>query len=172
MISIRHTFALSIAIALASIATDTAVFAQSDAVFGTRNIQVCSPVTSKPSLEEAAKLVQCGRESKTARDMVLLENVHVQMGGGQPYNFQAHSRLTGVDTTSEIYPIRGSYTYFDCSRISVMPIIHSDNTGKNCFSVSQPNATGYCWQTTFGDWQCSMIDTTHNDVVENQPPPQ
>ena len=109
-------------------------------------------------------------EYADAHDMMLIENVDVQVGGPEPYNFNAHSRLTAIDTTSEVYPIRGSYIYYDCRRVAVY--IGSDNTGKNCHSVARPTATGYCWATTFGNWDCFMIDDYHNEVVEDQPPPQ
>lgn len=157
--------------AAALICTSATPSFAAEAQFGTRSIQTCSTVNNKPSIAQAVALVRCHQENKSTRDIVLLEDLQIQMGGSQPYNYHAHSYLTGIDTTSQVYPIRGSFTFYDCSAISVIPVINSDNRGKNCFYSKKPTATGFCWKTTFGDWNCSLGDFDHIDVVSNQPPP-
>lgn len=142
----------------------TAALAQAEPQFGTRSVHVCSKQTSLPSPAQAAALLQCNAEVKEATNITLWENVRVEIGGAQPYNFNAHSRLTGVDTAAKVYPIRGSYLYWNCDTIS------SYNRGANCHSVDFRNATGYCWPTTFGDWQCAMSGTG-DPAKSNLPPP-
>jgi hypothetical protein len=146
--------------------------AQPEPTFGTRAIRTCAQVNSKPTVEQAAALVQCHLENKSVREIYLLEHVVVQMGGSQAYNYPAHHLLTSINTETRPYPIRGSYITYDCSKISVIPAINSDNRGKNCFTVNKPAATGYCWQTTFGNWDCVMGDANSTDPVQNQAPPK
>jgi hypothetical protein len=157
---------------LVAISAASHAYAQSTPNFGTRSPRVCNDIKVKPTPEQAAELVQCHQEYKGARNITLLENVQIQMGGPQPYNYRAHSQLTGVDTTSQVYPLRGSYVLYGCDAESVNPVIHSDNREKNCSYVNKSSATGYCWKTTFGNWDCSIVDIEHNDPVLNQPPPR
>ncbi len=146
--------------------------AQTASKFGTRSPRVCSEIKTKPTPEQAATLIQCNQETMGPRDITLLENVRVQMGSSQPYNSRTHSHLTGVDTTSQVYLLRGSYTWYHCDPESVIPAIKSDNRGKNCFYVNSSAAEGYCYQTTFGDWNCYLHDDVHNEQVRDQPPPR
>ena len=157
---------------LATAGAASSVRAQAEPKFGTRAIRTCAAVNSKPTPEQAAALVQCHLESKSVRDIYLLERVVVQMGGSQAYNYPAHHLLTSINTESRPYPIRGSYVRYDCNAISVIPAIKSDNRGKNCSTVNQPGATGYCWQTTFGNWDCVMGDANSIDGLSEQAPPK
>jgi hypothetical protein len=146
--------------------------AQTAPNFGTRSPRVCNDIKVKPTPEQAAALVQCRQEHTGVRDITLLENVQIQMGGPQPYNYRAHSHLTAADTTSQVYPLRGSYVWYHCDAESVIPAIKSDNRGKNCSYVNKSSATGFCWKTTFDNWDCTILDTEHNDPVMYQPPPR
>ena len=162
----------SIVFVLATSGAATTARAQAEPTFGTRAVRTCAQVNSKPTPAQAAALVQCHLEHSSVREIYLLERVAVQMGGSQAYNFPAHHLLTSINTESRPYPIRGSYATYDCSRISVIAEINSDNRGKNCVTVNKPAATGYCWQTTFGNWDCVMGDANSNDPVQNQAPPK
>ena len=94
----------------------------------------------------------------------LLDRLSIQFGGAQPYNERTHAALTAVDTTSSIYPVRGSYTSYNCIRTK------DGGVGTNCVTSAQSNATGYCWVTTFGNWDC-IISQPSSNIVQNQPPP-
>jgi len=161
---------IGLVLAIGGAATSAA--AQAEPTFGTRAIRICASVNSKPTPAQAATLVQCHLENKSAREIYLLERVVVQMGGSQAYNYPAHHLLTSINTETRPSPIRGSYITYNCNKISVIPAINSDNRGKNCFTVNKPAATGYCWQTTFGNWDCVMGDSNSTDPVQDQAPPK
>ena len=140
------------------------LFAQTVERFGTRSPRVCADIKSKPSPEQAAALIQCRTETMSEGQIYLLEKVRVQIGAAQAYNERTHAFLTGVDTTSKVYPIRGSLTSYTCVRIK------DGGKGTNCVTVAGPNAQGYCWPTTFGTWDC-IFSGPDSDPVPNQPPP-
>ena len=139
-------------------------FAQFVPRFETRSPRTCTPVGAKPSPEQAAALLQCRSESITEGEVSLWEKVRVQIGGPQAYNERTHAFLTSVDTTAKVYPIQGSYISYRCIRIK------DSEKGKNCVTVTQPTASGFCWPTTFGTWDCVMSGS-RSEVVPNQPPP-
>ena len=169
---LRLPLAFSAAVVLIAGASASPVNAQSEPRFGTRSVRTCAPVKAKPTVVQAAALIQCHQEHKSSSEIVLLTDVRVEMGGSQPYNYHAHSHLTAVDTTSQVYPIRGSYTWYDCGVIAVYPAIHSDNRGKNCITSLAPAGKGFCWLTTFGSWDCVLNDVDHHDIQKDQPPPR
>ena len=171
--SSRRIF-LSVAAATmgAALSQHAAATPETESRFGTRAPRVCAEMRNAPSSAEAAALIQCRQEDIRTRDIVLLENLVVQIGAPQPYAYNAHSRLTGVDTTSQVYPIRGRFRRYSCDVVQVIAVLNSDNHGKNCSYVDKTAAEGFCWKTTFGSWECNMDDISHNDPVMEQPPPR
>lgn len=97
-------------------------------------------------------------------EVYLLDQLTVELGGAQPYNERTHTYLTAVDTASSVYPLRGNYIGYNCIRTK------DGGVGTNCVTSDQSNATGYCWVTTFGNWDC-IISKPLSNIVQNQPPP-
>jgi len=58
-----------------------------------------------------------------------------------------------IDNSQLLYPIRGSYDWYVChaNEVGFPP-------GRNCNIYKEPSSTGFCYKTTFGDWNCTMID--------------
>lgn len=142
------------------------------AKYGTRDPFTCkstkAPTHGAISPEWAAQYVKCSAEGETGGMLYLLKNVNVEVGSERAFNPNSDD-YTDIDQSSPLYPIRGSFTRFQCgtvSRGSFMP-----NAGKNCNSGDQPNATGMCYRTTFGDWRCSMTDLTHDALNRFGVPP-
>lgn len=59
-----------------------------------------------------------------------------------------------IDVKFPLYPIRGSFTKYQCKdpKTDYIKI-----PGKTCNRTENPDAKGYCYKTTFGDWSCNMI---------------
>lgn len=141
--------------------------------FGTRDPVVCAstkePVKGPISLEQAKLYFRCDREGTKTGPLMLVENLTLEMG-------KAHrpDRLDlNKDPDSLEYPIRGSYSEYMCYSENASPGI-LNNVGKNCYVRDNPNATGSCYRTTFGDWECTMFDSF--SIVKggraNVPPPR
>lgn len=136
-----------------------------NALFQARNPRTCAAVKHKPSEAEAAALVQCRKESLGAHTLYLVSDVQVQMGGGRPFNSKSDMNLAQADTTSTVYPIRGSMISYNCSPPSRMT--PSKNT---CYIVPDHHPSGACFKTTFADWDC-YLQGTENAAGDYGPPP-
>lgn len=84
--------------------------------------------------------------------LYLLENIQVEAGKSRPF-LETDRNFTDIDNTEPIYPIRGSYDWYVChiNEVGFPP-------GKNCTLYKEPSCTGFCYKTTFGDWNCTMTD--------------
>ena len=156
---------VSIALGVLGLAAFCSAGAAQAADFGTRAPRVCDPVTSVPSVDQAVALVQCHTENQGSRDLILLEKVKVQIGAPRSYMGDTDSGLPDIDPATPVYPIRGSFVRYHCDPVT------PDDQGTSCFTVDQPAASGACWQTSFGNWDCLMADNNHVDLVAHQPPP-
>lgn len=140
--------------------------------YGTRDPYTCkstkAPAHGAISPEVAAQYVACNAEGETGGMLYLLQNVKVEVGAGRAFNPNSDD-YADIDQSSPLYPIRGSFTRYQCGAVSSGPIL--PNVGKNCNSGDQPNATGVCYKTTFGDWHCSMMDLTHDSLNRFGVPP-
>jgi hypothetical protein len=87
--------------------------------------------------------------------MYLIENINVEIGKGTPFmQLDGGSRPFDADPDGLVYPIRGSYTKYQCSA----PNRIMDNFGKSCNRSQAKHATGVCFRSGFGDWTCNMDD--------------
>jgi len=112
------------------------------------------PIKGAPTPEQAKRYVMCQLEVVMyAPYLILLDNVQVEVGKGRPYDPDSDSLMSDADRDSLVYPIRGSYDMYTCS-----PIDASTPRGRNCALTPHPRATGVCYRTTFGDWDCEMTD--------------
>jgi len=98
--------------------------------------------------------------------LVLIENLKLTVGKGHMPSLSESD--TDMDRDSPIYPIRGSFTRYNCYTFRSAP-------GRNCTATDEPAATGTCYKTSFGDWHCNMADSY--SIIDdsrrhpNMPPP-
>jgi len=120
--------------------------------YDSRAPRTCANVTSPPSAELAAVLVQCTMDGLGATGLALTQDVKLEMGSPRPFVYNTDAGLAGIDMNAPVYPLRGSYTSYFCRKWggSLVPI------GQNCAVSAVPSAQGWCWKTTFGDWSCKM----------------
>lgn len=131
------------------------------ALWGTRTAAACPQIRQAPSAASAAALVRCAKErqSTASGESWLVEDLQVQVGG--PTSFAAmYNAVTmpDADTRKSVYPIRGSWTWSICILRADAKIYGDANL--NCRETPVTQATGACWQTTFGDWRCQMNGTS------------
>ncbi len=120
--------------------------------YDARAPRTCSKVTSPPSPEQAAVMVQCTMDGLGATGLALIQDVKLEMGSPRPFVYNTDAGLAGIDLNARVYPLRGSYTGYFCTKWggSLVPI------GHNCVVSAVPVAQGWCWKTSFGDWSCKM----------------
>ena len=142
------------------------------APYGTRDPMTCAPVkTSTLDSGSAKKLFQCGAEVTDGFYQYLITDLNMEMGAARQYN-PSSDTYSGIDQKSVVYPIRGSFTLYQCSKVFNIDAAHT-NVGKNCSALPKPKAEGMCYRTTFGDWSCKMFDrvTDTSSARMHVPPP-
>jgi len=120
--------------------------------YNTRGPRTCSKVTSPPSAAQAAVMVQCSMDSVSATGLGLIQDVKLEMGSPRAFVYYTDAGLAGVDLNAQVYPLRGSYTGYFCSLSSAS----LNPGGQNCLKSVVPVAQGWCWKTSFGDYQCKL----------------
>lgn len=120
--------------------------------YGTRDPRTIenskAPTSGAITADLAAKYLMCQREGESSDLLYLYEDAKVQVGGGISYESIMRSRvLYEIDVNHPVYPIRGSYTRKVCNRV------YDENEESKC-KAETVKADGYCYKTTFGDWQC------------------
>ncbi len=146
--------------------------AQSGAPYGTRDPITCQPYTANSMTQAmAAKLFQCFNEQVTGSYVYLITDLSLQLGG--PRKALSSDSYRDLDPNAMIYPIRGSFTRYQCAKVFNIDATHT-NVGTNCTAFPQPKAEGTCYRTTFGDWQCKMFDrvTDSTSATTHVPPPK
>ena len=144
--------------------------------YGSREPRTCedkkAPALGPITAPLAQKYLNCQMEYVAGGgDLYLVENLKVEVGGGVPYSAIMRQRtLNEVDVTQPVYPLRGSLLRYQCQdRVTAARVATA-----NCNTSHEPNATGYCYRTTFGDWSCYMNDPAASDpanVRHDVPPP-
>lgn len=141
------------------------------AKYGSRDPRTCAdtktPARGAISSAQATQYVICAQEQVASDQLYLVENVKVVVVGSRAYNAFSDSYATSIDTTAPVYPIRGSFDKYQCDKVSDI----MENAGKNCNRYHYPKAEGKCYKTTFGDWYCSMNDTSNPNAETALPPP-
>jgi len=142
--------------------------------YGTREPQTCAdkkaPAKGAITATLAAKYFICKAEGINGQYLYLVENVKTEVGGGRPYNPNMDLNVPEIDVKFPLYPIRGSYTSYQCKdpEIDYIKI-----PGRTCNRTEMPNAKGFCYKTTFGDWSCYMLDLDgkNENYFPDVPPP-
>jgi hypothetical protein len=133
-----------------------------NAEYGARNPRVCAKVTHPPSVAEAAALVQCNREGMfPGPALFLVGDVSIEMGA-----VRAQTPIDATDDSdpkSKIYPLRGSLTLYSCGQVAQYGV------GKNCEkwpAAVGGNAPGKCWQSSFGNWECTLTGGSSAQAIQ------
>jgi hypothetical protein len=120
--------------------------------YDARAPRTCAKVTSPPSAAQAAVMVQCTMEGLSPTGLQLFQDVKLEMGAPRPFVYNTDAGLDGIDLKAQVYPLRGSYTGYFCTKWggTLVPI------GHNCVVSVVSTAQGACWKTSFGDYQCKL----------------
>ncbi len=132
-----------------------------DPRFGARAPRTCAdksaPARGAITAGWARKYFICKAEYEQGGSLHLVENVKVQVGGGVPYTPNLGA-FPEIDVTVPLYPIRGSLVSYSCQNLITS---HTGPPETSCYRYEQPNPKGYCYKTTFKDWDCYMADTSN-----------
>lgn len=139
------------------------------AKYGARDPRTCSstkePTSGAISADQAKVYVICHEEKESRGDLYLVEDVKVEVGKPRPYQVRVDSH-PDIDTTAPVYPVRGSFSQYQCVEVSD----YMKNAGKNCNRYDHPHAEGVCYKTNYGDWQCQMFDLNRTQTRDVAPP--
>lgn len=150
-------------------------FAGEGAPYGARDPETCpsrsAPASGAPSAEQAKHYLGCEIEHVSGSMLYLLADVKVQVASSpRPYEVR-HDIADQIDPQKPVYDIRGSYLKYQCPLTNSYDGEHFP--GKHCSYANETNASGLCWQTSFGEWRCRMIDVMHlSNTVNHVPPPK
>jgi hypothetical protein len=134
-------------------------------LYQARAARTCTKLTTPPTLAQAVALVQCAMESISSGQLFLTQNVNIEMGTPRPFVYNIDAGSSGIDLNAQVYPLRGSYTGYMCSRIGSMA-----PAGHNCMKSDVPVAAGTCWKTSFGDYKC-LLKGAYPKMEGGMPPP-
>ena len=81
----------------------------------------------------------------------LIQDIKLEIGKSRSFVYQTDAGLTGIDLDAPVYPLQGSYTSYLCKTITTQT-----PAGKNCVKSVVPEASGWCYRNSFGDWKCRM----------------
>lgn len=136
----------------------------------TRNV----PARGALSAAQAAAYVICGRERELAGVLHLVGNITVSgIAPGRRYNPREDNNVPNIDVKRPVYQIRGRLEVYYCNRTNnPYPMGPNYARGTNCNVIDHPNATGLCYQDSFGAWDCKLWDINARwDARVNVPPP-
>ena len=136
------------------------------AAYGAREPVVCAsraePAQGRPTAAQVVQHLKCTTEGVADGSLYLLEDVEVsEVGEVEAFD---ESYFPGIDAAHPVFPIRGNLVRYECRRE------RGDNMGANCVSHVEANASGNCYKTTPGDWNCSMSDLVQQTTEGVAPP--
>jgi hypothetical protein len=135
-------------------------------LYQARAARTCTKLTTAPTLAQAVALVQCAMDGISSGSLYLTQNVNIEMGTPRAFVYNVDAGSSGIDLNAQVYPLRGSYTGYMCSRIGSMA-----PAGHNCMKSDVPVATGTCWKTSFGDYKCLLKGAVPKMEGGMPPPP-
>jgi hypothetical protein len=141
------------------------------AQYGTRDPATCANRKLAITAETAKKLLACDSEGELTRDeLYLITDEVVQVGAPRAFNYRQDSIATAIDAKQPVYDIRGSYTQYQCSRLSAE--LNDYAKTHNCFKYpAAPGGVGRCYTDTFGDKHCQMTGGGPTQLKDQMPPP-
>lgn len=127
--------------------------------YGARDPQTCAsrkaPEKGAISADQTRQYFICDTEHDAGEQLYLTGDVkNVVVAKGRQFNISTDI-ADDIDTRLPVYDIRGSYTFYSCSKIG-----DYGKLGENCNSTDEPAAVGYCYKTNSGNWHCNMVDAT------------
>lgn len=144
----------------------------SGARYGARDARKChvaAPRTA-PSSAQVAQAFVCRDEEVNGNGVLFLDDsVRVQVGRPRPYNHGTDG-YQDIDVRRPIYPIRGSFVRYQCTRRDW--VLTGQDPNRNCDAYPESDAEGICYATTFGDLWCAMSSTRRDEVRRNVAPPR
>ena len=121
------------------------------------------PAQGRPTAAQVVQHLKCTTEGVADGSLYLLEDVEMsEVGEGEAFD---ESYFPDIDAAHPVFPIRGNLVRYECRREN------GNNVGTNCVSHVEANASGNCYKTTSGDWNCSMSDLVQR-TTENVAPPE
>lgn len=158
-------------VALITFGASNSIFAQNGIgkKYNSRDPRPCSKTPSpnaKPTIAEAVASVICNGEHEAGIEtLYLYEDVVVtQIAKGTPYKGDI-ANATDIDLDFLVYPIRGSFKKYQCTLSTP-----TNEPVKSCNLYENTDAEGRCFKNTFGQWRCSMSDSTVRDSTKAFPP--
>jgi len=136
------------------------------AAYGAREPVACAsraePAQGRPTAAQVVQHLKCTTEGIGDGSLYLLEDVDVsEVGEGEAFD---ESYFPDIDAAHPVFPIRGNLVRYECRRE------RGNNVGTNCVSHVEANASGNCYKTTSGDWNCSMSDLVQQTTAGVPPP--
>jgi hypothetical protein len=142
---------------LITILTSGILPAQSNDYGTSRQLRTCpsrtTPSSGRISVEQAKIYAACYYEEKPVFNAAVdfVDILSLQVAPKSRRAKGADFRLHKIDIEKPIYDIRGSIVVYNCQNITA-----GYPRGQNCRVSRVPNSTGKCYQTTFGDWYCTL----------------
>ncbi len=120
------------------------------------------PAQGRPTPAQVVRHLKCTAEGVADGSLFLLEEVEVsEIGEGETFDA---SYFPDIDVAHPVFPIRGNLVRYECRREN------GSNDGANCVSHVEANASGNCFKTTSGDWNCSMSNLVQRTTAGVAPP--
>ena len=140
------------------------------AQYGTRNPATCANRKVAITAVTAKMLLACQSEGLLGDTLYLITDVVVQVGSPRAFNYSQDAIATGIDLHMPVYDIRGSYTRYQCTKVSDEPNAFAKT--HNCFKYpATPGGYGRCYTDTFGDKHCQMTGGGPTQLKNQTPPP-
>jgi hypothetical protein len=132
-----------------------------------------APAKGPPTRDQVAAYVICGRESESGTNLRIVGDITItDIAPGRRYNYRQDNNVPNIDTTKLVYAIRGRLQQFSCNRTDqVGDYGPKYKPGTNCSLVDHIDATGLCYQDTFGSWDCKLSDFSAKYPDKNFPAP-
>ena len=152
--SIWTALCIGLVMQLGAIASAQTQAAQG-AAYGTREPRACPArkFAGAPTASQASALFVCDHEKYIGGYEYLVSNVKVETGKSRPFLVATDSGYSDIDVSARVYPIQGSFTGYQCSKRDTML---GQDPNRNCIRTDTPQATGTCYESTFGEWHCLM----------------
>jgi hypothetical protein len=139
--------------------------------FGAREPLACTAADQaqgKPTAAQVAQYIRCTLEGVADGALFLIDNIQVrEIGDAERVDA---SFFPDIDSRQPAYPIRGSLLRYNCDREGRNVSWGRAEPGANCVSFLEANASGYCYKTTAGSWNCSMSDLVAQKTEKVAPP--
>lgn len=141
--------------------------------WGARDPGACPAIrlAAAPTSAQVTTMLRCRHETieRAGGALWLMENLNVAVGAPIPFVAAYNSFvMREADTRSQVYPIRGSWTWSVCMTRHDAGI--RGNPDQNCYETDVQAAKGVCWKTSFGDWSCLLSGSSFGRRENTRPP--